>query len=81
MFLLINIKILIDSGFTKSFIDPNIAFKYYPNCIYDEPFIVSLVFQKSAHKHSAVIPALKIFNLPTKFKIIHFLDFTIHLTD
>lgn len=61
-----NIKLLIDSGSTKSFINPNLAEKYYNNCIIDDPFIVSTVFQKSAHRYSALIPASSIFKLPNK---------------
>lgn len=59
-----NLKILIDSGSTRSFIDPNIAKNLYPNQIINDPFIVSTVFQKSAHQHSALIPASKLFKLP-----------------
>ncbi len=68
-----NVKILIDSGSTKSFIDPNIAFKLFPNFVINDPFIVSTVFQKSAHKYSANIPAPKIFNLPKKGKLKFYL--------
>lgn len=57
---------MIDSGSTKSFIDPEIAFKHFPNLIKQDPFIVSTVFQKSSHKHSAEIPCSKIFRLPNK---------------
>nr|CAH7758503.1 unnamed protein product [Callosobruchus chinensis] len=73
-----NIKILIDSGSTRSFIDPEIAFNFFPNQIRNEPFIVSTVFQKSAHKFSALVPASKIFCLPQpkqlKFYLFKFHD-------
>lgn len=72
-----NLKFLIDSGSTKSFIDPNLAQKFYPNHIGYEPFIVSTVFQQSAHQYSAQIPASKIFNLPNK-KYLKFYLFKFH---
>lgn len=59
-----NIKLLIDSGSTKSFLNPDLAQRYFSNFIQEDPFIVSTVFQKSAHRFSALIPASKIFNLP-----------------
>ena len=74
-----NIKILIDTGSTKSFIDPQLAFNFYPNCIGNDPFIVSTVFQKSAHKFSALLPASKIFKLP-KQENLKFYLFKFHNT-
>ena len=59
----INVKFLIDCGSTKSFIDPDIAKKLYPNNINYDPFIVSSVFQQSAHQYSVYIPASHIFKL------------------
>lgn len=74
-----NIKILIDSGSTKSFLDPNFVNKFYPNFISNDPFIVSTVYQKSAHQFSANIPSSKLFNLPyhqnLKFYLFKFHDF------
>ena len=68
-----NLKFLIDSGSTKSFISPHLAFKYFPRCIKNDPFIVSTVFQKSAHQHSAMIPATNIFKLPEPMNLKFFL--------
>lgn len=68
-----NLKILIDTGSTKSFIDPDLAYKLYSKCIQHDPFIVSTVFQKSAHKYSAFIPTSKIFKLPQQNKLKFFL--------
>ena len=59
----INVKFLIDCCSTKSFIDPDIAKKLYPNNINYDPFIVSSVFQQSAHQYSVYIPASHIFKL------------------
>lgn len=69
----LNIKLLIDSGSTKSFINPELAFKCFPNCIRNDPFIVSTVFQKSAHQYSAEIPASKIFELPKQTNLKFYL--------
>jgi len=46
-------------------VNPEIANKFYSNCIAADPFIVSTVFQKSAHRYSASIPASNIFKLPS----------------
>lgn len=67
------IKLLIDSGSTKSFIDPNIAFKLFPKEIISDPFIVSTVFQQSSHKYSMHMPASRIFNLPAEKKLKFYL--------
>nr|CAH7764035.1 unnamed protein product [Callosobruchus chinensis] len=64
---------LIVSGSTRSFIDPNIAQKCFPNLIINDPFVVSTVFQKSAHKHSVSIPASKIFNLQNPMNLKFYL--------
>lgn len=72
-----NLKFLIDSGSTKSFIDPDIAHKFYQNFIAYDPFIVSTVFQKSADKYSASIPSSEIFNLP-KQRNLKFYLFKFH---
>lgn len=72
-----NLKFLIDSGSTKSFIDPNIAKQLYPKQIMNDPFIVSTVFQKSAHQHSTLIPASSIFKLPEN-KNLKFYLFKFH---
>lgn len=72
-----NIKVLLDSGSTKSFIDPDIANKFFPNLIRHDPFVVSTVFQKSAHKFSACIPATKLFKLQ-KNKTLKFYLFKFH---
>lgn len=57
-------KLLIDSGSTKSFLNPKLANKHFSNRIRDDPFTVSTVFQQSSHKHSVTIPAPRIFKLP-----------------
>lgn len=68
---------MIDSGSTKSFIDPQVANKFFPNSIKSDPFIVTTVFQKSSHKYSAEIPASQIFNLP-ETKYLKFYLFKFH---
>lgn len=64
---------LIDSGSTRSFLDPDVAFKLFPYSIQNDPFIVSTVFQKSSHEYSALMPTAKIFNLPTQTNLKFYL--------
>lgn len=60
---------LIDSGASKSFLDPKMAFKYFSKFIKEDPFIVSTIFQQSAHRYSANIPTSEIFNLSKEHKM------------
>ena len=70
---------LIDTGSSRSFINPEICSKYFNNLIKNDPFIVSSVFQKSAHKYSVNIPISKIFQSP-KLKQLKFFLFKFHDT-
>jgi len=68
-----NIRVLIDSG-SKSFIGIELAFKFFPNSIVNDPFIVSTVFNQSQNNYSAIISAPKMFNLPEIFKLKFYLS-------
>lgn len=65
---------MIDTGSTKSFINPDIAHAYYKNKIFYEPFVVSTVFQSSSHDYCAEIPLLREFNYvnPLRFYLFKF---------
>lgn len=67
-------KLLIDTGSTKSFINPKIAHENYPNQILLEPFTVSTVFQSETHQHCADIPIFPEFkqNVNLKFYLFKF---------
>lgn len=58
---------------TKSFIDPNLAKRFYSDSIVNDLFIVSALFQKSPHKYSASIPSSKIFNLANTKRLVFYL--------
>lgn len=68
------LKLLIDTGSSKSFIDPDIAFENFKQLIQYEPFIVSSVFQNYSQKYSVTIPSFKEFNtnVPLKFYLFKF---------
>lgn len=55
-------KCLIDTGSTKSFINPDLAKKLFPNLIRHDPYVVSTALGSSKQNHSVTIPA------PAKFK-------------
>lgn len=44
--------------------NPDLVQRLFPTRIMYEPFVVSSTFQQSAHDHSALIPASKLFKLP-----------------
>lgn len=52
-------KLLIDTGSTKSLIDPEIANKFFPENIFYEPFFVS----NTGYEHCAEITAFSKFNI------------------
>lgn len=73
------IKLLIDTGATKSFLNPEIAEKYFHDCIKHEPFTISSIFQTTSRDLCAEIPAFQEFNSNKKikfylFKFHHFFD-------
>ena len=70
-----NIKLLIDTGATKSFIDPDIAETFFPHTIRDDPFIVSNTFSTSAHKYSAYMEIPDFFNRPNEHMKFHLFKF------
>lgn len=63
---------MIDSGSSRSFLDPQIAFKLFPNSINYDPFVVSTVFQESSHEYSVNIPIPKIFRVKGQMKLFLF---------
>lgn len=72
------LKLLIDTGASKSFLNPHIAKRYYSNYIQIDPFTVSTALLTSSHNTSVTIPAPAEFYLPEpldfKFYIFHFHD-------
>lgn len=66
------LKLLIDTGSTKSFLSPEIATKYFREKICYEPFIVSTVFQTSNHDYSSEIPMFREFNCDGSLKFYLF---------
>lgn len=75
------LKILIDTGSTKSFINKNLAFKLFKQSINSEPFIVSTAHGESREKYSCKIPILGeekikfyLFNFHQNFDLLLGLD-------
>lgn len=66
---------LVDTGATKSFIDPEVAHQLFPQTIHYDPFIITSVFSESAHKYGAWMPMSKIFNLPNSHMKFHLFKF------
>lgn len=66
------LKLLIDTGSTKSFINPEIASNYYRDNIFHEPFTVSTIFQSSSHEYCAEIPIFPEFNRQDNLKFYLF---------
>nr|CAH7731361.1 unnamed protein product [Callosobruchus chinensis]CAH7769577.1 unnamed protein product [Callosobruchus chinensis] len=58
----INLKVLLDTGSTKSFIRPEIADKYFKNAIKKDPFQISTVHGSSVENFSTTIPSIEMFN-------------------
>ena len=70
-----NLKILVDTGATTSFINPDIANNLWPKNIKFDPITVSNCFTKSRQNYSVQIPIPKIFKLPNKFFKFHMFKF------
>jgi len=69
------LKFLIDTGSTKSFINPKIAWKLLPKAIYNEKFIIRTPHSQSQHNFAANITLPKILNtnnLSHKFYLFNF---------
>lgn len=67
---------MIDTGSHKSFINPKLAYQYFPEKIKFDPFQVKSVHQISSHEHTATIPAPTLFNAPSKVQIkFHLFNF------
>lgn len=70
-----NLKILIDTGSTKSFVNPVIAKKYFKKDIKKDPYHISSAHGTSFEQFSTIIPCSKLFNVKNcnlKFHIFEF---------
>lgn len=73
------LKLLIDTGATKSFLNPEIAENYFQEFIKNEPFTISSIFQTTTRDLCADIPAFSELNTNKTikfylFKFHHFFD-------
>lgn len=57
-----NLKILIDTGSTRSFVNPDIAEKYFKKHIKPDPFQISSAHGSSYEQFSTIIPCSNLFN-------------------
>ncbi|CAH2106577.1 unnamed protein product [Euphydryas editha] len=69
----INAKLMIDTGSTRSFMSPRIAYKYFSEYIRHEPFQVISTHASSRHDETIVIPLLPTFNT-TDYHKFHLYD-------
>nr|CAH7768160.1 unnamed protein product [Callosobruchus chinensis] len=70
-----NLKVLIDTGSTKSFIHPDIAKELFPKNIRNDPFQISSAHGTSTEQNSMTMPSSKIFNNPAIFMKFHLFKF------
>lgn len=68
----LNAKFLLDTGSTKSFIKPELAYYFYPNFIEEEIFQVQTAHATSFHNEVANIPIFPIFNINETHKFYLF---------
>uniref|UniRef100_A0A6P7GNR5 Uncharacterized protein LOC114340293 n=1 Tax=Diabrotica virgifera virgifera TaxID=50390 RepID=A0A6P7GNR5_DIAVI len=68
------LKLLVDTGSSKSFLNPEKANFFYKNFICYEPFVVSAVFQSTKKDFCAEIPIFSEFHQEVKIKF-HLFDF------
>ena len=71
----LNLKILIDTGSSKSFINPEIVNKYFPNKVITDPFWVKTAHGTSKINFSSMVPCGELFKIPRlnlKFGIFKF---------
>ena len=71
----LQLKILIDTGSTRSFVTPDIAQKYFCKFIKSDPFQISTAHGTSSEQFSTTISLSKLFNekiSPLKFYIFNF---------
>ena len=68
----INANFLIDTGSTKSLIDPSLAYKFYRNYIFNENFNIQTAHNTSFHNEVAEIPIFQIFKINQKHKFYLF---------
>ncbi|KAL1448524.1 hypothetical protein WDU94_006581 [Cyamophila willieti] len=69
-----NLRVLVDTGSTRSFIKPNKARKYFNPYIREDQFEIRTPHGRSKEKHSITIPAFSIFKSDKKLKF-HLFDF------
>lgn len=72
-----NLKVLIDTGSSKSFVSDKIANKFYKDLIKKDPFKISSAHGNSIQQYSTKIPCSKIFNLNNKL-LLKFHIFNFH---
>jgi len=68
-------KCLIDTGSTKSFINPELAKIHFPNLIQHDPFTIITAHGVSNEKFSVYIPTPKIFKSPKETMKFHLFKF------
>lgn len=71
----LNLKALIDTGSTRSFINPDIAQKYFKEKIKNDPFKITTAHGTSLENFSIIIPASKLFNYPNTLLKYHLFNF------
>lgn len=71
-----NFKFLIDTGSTKTIINPKVVEEHYLDYVIEEPFKIKSAHNTTMHKYVAYIPLPKIFNAKMyhKFCIFNFND-------
>lgn len=70
-----NVKFFVDTGATKSFIDPEIAKQFFSNTIKYDPFIVSNSFSSSKHLYTCSAEIPEILKHPRKYMKFHIFKF------
>lgn len=68
----LNANFLIDTGSTKSLIDPELAHKFYSSVIFNENFNIQTPHNTSYHNEVAQIPVFKNFNVNQRHKFYLF---------
>lgn len=69
-----NLRVLVDTGSTKSFINPIKAKKYFNSYIRNDPYEIRTAHGRSQEKYSITIPAFPMFKSKEKLKF-HLFDF------
>ena len=74
-----NLKLLIDTGSSNSFLNPSVASKYYSKNIKNDPIVVTTLFQENIIPQSIEIPVFDVLRFPhpldIKFHLLKFHDY------